>query len=84
MDFRTSHAVADVCETVVWCLCAYSHRLIGLWKNCSENEICLSVKQNILLAHGFLVKPMERPASSSQSLQVCLDEGYLQVQMMLS
>lgn len=82
-DLRTSHTVADFCKTIARCLCAFSRGWILLWKNCSEDEICLSIKQNILLVHIFLIKQMARPASLSHSLKVCLSGGYLHVQKML-
>lgn len=82
-DLRTSHAVADFCKTIARCLSAFSRGQILLWKNCSGDEICLSIKQNILLVYIFLIKQMARPASPSHSLKVCLSGGYLHVQMML-
>lgn len=83
VDLRTSHAVADFCKTIARCLCAFSRGRILLWKNCSGDEICLSIKQNILLAHSFLIKQVVRPASPSHSLEVCLSGGYLHVETML-
>lgn len=48
VDVQTSHTVADLYKMIAWCLCAFSYGQIVLWMNCSEDEICLSIKQNCI------------------------------------